>query len=113
MWTAIKRFWNRHRARYQEAVRRYGWPVMATAIGLNVLWIATLATLVKLGVEIDGVGGNAGLIAGAWVVSKPFLPVRLAIAVVIAPPVVRWVRKLRGLDPELPPVEPVEDGGSP
>lgn len=104
----FRTFWARHKARYQEAVRRYGWPVIATAIGLNVVWIAVLVTAVKMGVQIDGVGGNAGLIGGAWVVSKPFLPVRLALAVLIAPPLVRQVRKWRGLDPDLPPVAPTE-----
>lgn len=108
MFKAIKRFWKRHRARYQEAVKRYGWPVVATAIGLNVLWIAAIVTAVKLGFEIEGVGGNAGLIGGAWVVSKPFLPVRLALAVLIAPPIVRWYRRWKGLDPGLPPVAEVE-----
>lgn len=109
MWSAIRRFWNRHRTRYQEAVRRYGWPVVVTAVALNVIWIATLVILVKMGFQIEGVGGTAGLIGGAWVVSKPFLPVRLALAVLIAPPIVRFVRKMRGMDPDLPPVDKAED----
>ena len=111
MWKRIKAFWARHKARYQEAVRRYGWPVVATAVLLNVVWIAVLVTLVKLGFQIEGVGGTSGLIGGAWVVSKPFLPVRLALAVLIAPPVVRLWRKWRGLDPDLPPVESAEAPG--
>ena len=61
--------------------------------------------------SVEGVGGTAGLIGGAWVVSKPFLPVRLALAVLIAPPVVRLWRKWRGLDPDLPPVESAEAPG--
>ena len=112
MWKSIKAFWARHKARYQEAVRRYGWPVVATAVLLNVVWIAVLVTLVKLGVQIDGVGGNAGLIGGAWVASKPFLPVRLALAVLIAPPVVRLWRRWRGLDPDLPAVEAADTSGA-
>ena len=105
MWTRIKAYWARNKARYEEAVRRYGWPVMLTAILLNVVWIATLVTLVKIGFEIEGVGGTAGLIGGAWLVSKPFIPVRLALAVIIAPPIVIAWRKFRGLPIELPPAE--------
>lgn len=108
MWNAIKRFWKRHKTRYREAVARYGMPVVLTALLLNALTIGALVMLVKSGVQIDGIGGNAGLIGGAWVVSKPFLPIRLALAVFIAPPIVRWWRKRRGLDPDLPPVEAVE-----
>lgn len=107
MIASLKRFWARHKHRYQVAVQRYGWPVVGVAILLNILNITLLVVLVKLGVTIEGVGGNAGLIGGAWVASKPFLPVRLALAVLIAPPLVNWVRRLRGLDPHLPPV--VED----
>ena len=64
MFAAIKSFWNRHKHRYQVAVSRYGWPVVATAILLNVVWIATLVVAVKLGLEVEGVGGAAGLLAG-------------------------------------------------
>ncbi|MFK7931489.1 MAG: hypothetical protein AB8H79_25140 [Myxococcota bacterium] len=113
MWTRIKSYWQRHKARYQEAVSRYGLPVVITATLLNVINIAILVSLVKFGFNIEGVGGTAGLIGGAWVVSKPFIPIRLALAVFIAPPIVRWWRRRRGLDPDLPPPKKIKSAEPP
>ncbi|MFT7520189.1 MAG: hypothetical protein ACI9MC_002334 [Kiritimatiellia bacterium] len=104
MWTRIKDFWRRNKARYTEAVNRYGFPVVLTAVAFNLLMIGTVVAMVKVwGWEFESFNMELGLIGGAWLVTRPLMPVRWILAVLIAPPLVRAWRKMRGMDPNLPP----------
>lgn len=112
MWTKIQAVWRRNKARYAEAVNRYGLPIILTAMALRLVMAAGVLALYKLGFQFEALSEealsaeNAGLFVAAWALVWPLAPIRWVLAAVLAPPVVRQVRKMRGLPPELPPPDP-------
>jgi len=112
MWNKIQSIWRRNKARYAEAVNRYGLPIILTAMALRLLMAASVLALYKLGFQFEALSDdalsaeNAGLFVAAWALVWPLAPIRWGVAALIAPPIVRQVRKMRGLPPDLPPPEP-------
>jgi hypothetical protein len=105
MWQSLANFWRRHRARYSAAVERYGIIFLLWANVLRILMAATVVVAVQSGFAIPGFTATTGIFAAAWVFVWPFAPLRWALAAALAPPTSRLVRRLRGLNPDLPPVE--------
>lgn len=104
MWDRVRSFWMRHKDRYVEAVQRYGLAVVLTAIVIRLLMAITVTVLVKLGWDFQSLASDTGLFVAAWAFVWPLAPLRWILAAIIAPPVVRRWRRLRGQDPDLPPV---------
>lgn len=112
MWNRIKAFWASHKARYTEALQRYGVAVWLTAVLLRVLMAAFVVFVYQAGYGFQGLEiADAGVIGAAYLLVWPLAPIRWILAALIGPAVVRWIRKMRGLDPALPPVEPANDDG--
>ena len=78
--------------------------VLLTAIVIRLLMAVTVTVLVKLGWSFENLAGDTGLFIAAWAFVWPLAPIRWILAAVIAPPIVRRWRKMRGQDPDLPPV---------
>jgi hypothetical protein len=107
MWQKIQALWRRNKARYAEAVNRYGLPVILTAIVLRLLMAAGVVGLYKLGFSFEALETtDAGLFVAAWALVWPLGFVRWILAAILAPPLVRRWRVWRGLPAELPPPEP-------
>jgi hypothetical protein len=105
MWAQIQTFYRRHKSRYAAIVERYGPPVILTAIGLRLLMAGGVVVLFRLGWQFEALSTtDAGLFVAAWALVWPLGPVRWILAALIAPPIVRQVRRARGLPAELPPV---------
>jgi hypothetical protein len=95
-------WYDKLRARWGGVIEAYGSVAIRTYIGLCVVWFLSVLLLMEFGVDVrawasslgldpGGAAAGVGSFGAAFAVYKVFMPVRLAVAVVLVPVVARMV----------------------
>jgi hypothetical protein len=83
--------------RLQKLLVEYGSLGLWVYFVIFALVLVSFATLIKLGVDVDGAGaaGTAGTWGAAWVATKLTQPLRIVATLVVTPVVMGVARKLK------------------
>lgn len=77
----------------KELATEYGPWAIGTYLVIFALVITGFAVAIKLGFDPDGVTGNLGTLAAAWVATKATQPLRIAATVALTPIAARLFRR--------------------
>ena len=97
-----------NRERLKALLAEYSGIALGTYLVLFAIVLTGFALAISAGVEVESAGGNAGLLAAAWVATKLTQPLRIAATVVLTPLVARVLRrqKVKAVADEARPAEP-------
>lgn len=95
--TRLGRWWSASKARLEALFTEYGWTAVTVYFVIFFgTWIG-FAVAISRGFDAGSAASGAGLIGGAWVVTKTTQPIRIGITVVITPFVARVARRFRAV----------------
>lgn len=94
--------------RFKTLIAESGAIVLWVYVGIFGLVLVCTATALKMGVQLDGVAGAAGIWGAAYVFTKLTQPLRIAATLAVTPAVAAMLRRFRK-QPELAMVESSSD----
>lgn len=83
------------KARLKALFERYGMIAIVTYVALSLLMTLGLAIAIWVGAKPSTESGVIGVLIGAWIANKAFMPIRIPIALALTPGIDALVRRWR------------------
>ena len=101
--------------RLETLFAEYGAIAITIYLTIFVVTLSSFAIALRTGFEVDGVAGNSGTLAAAWVATKLTQPLRIIATVLLTPVVAGILHRFRRVKPvEIPAlVEPIQASPEP